>query len=394
MAVVNPLLPIVISDKIGLDKVEVTAFYLLNTLCGIGITLGSGYLSDGLVARYKLVLTGGIVATLGNLGIAVATRPAHVFIAGPLAFAHFLLFPQLFAVAKAGFAADWSREDQVMGITTLRTMFSLGFIVGTGLASGLARIMDIQAAFFLVAGAILALTLYAARVLYRVESHIARQAGHPTPTGDDALSSRPAVTLPLYALILPLLSLAILQGADSTRRVYLPLVMFDLFHDASIAPLMFGITAAAELITMSVMGYLSSQIGERKTITSGAAVGAVYFGILAVTRSLPVLYFANVIYAVFIAALLGVAMAYIQGLIAHRAGMGGSLYVSVLNVGSLVGILSPLLASGYSQAVFIIPAVLCASGAILLLVGDRTAQIEQRLAETVSPAQAAASLPR
>src|SRR5690348_11859014 len=77
MAVVSPLLPIVISDKVGLDKGQVMIFYLLNTVFSVAVTLGTGYASDGTIARYKLVIVGGIIATFGYFGLAVATLPIH-----------------------------------------------------------------------------------------------------------------------------------------------------------------------------------------------------------------------------------------------------------------------------------------------------------------------------
>ncbi len=383
MAIVNPILPIVISNRIGLDKSGVTTFYLVNTLIGVVITLGTGYLSDGTIARYKLVMIGGIVGALGYFGIGVAVLPPHAYIAGPLMVGLSVLFPQLFAVAKSGLVAGWEREAQVMGITALRTLFSLGFIFGTALSSILARVMDFQAIFFLVSGGIILLTLYAAWVLHRIEAHIAHQAAQSVTT--DSTPRTLSITLPLYALIVPLIAIIVLQGADSTRIAYLALIMFQLFQDASIAPLMFGIAATVELFMMSFLAYLSSKFGEKKVIAAGSLVGAVYYFIMASTQSLPVMYATQVLYAVFVAALLGVAMAYIQNLLAHRAGMGGSLYVAVLNLGSLVGILSPLLVTGYDQKIFVIPAILCVVGAVLLLVGDRTAQIEKRLLEASQP---------
>jgi SET family sugar efflux transporter-like MFS transporter len=383
-AIVIPLLPIVITNKIGLDKLQVTLFFLINTLVGIVIMLGTGYLSDREGARYKIVLASGLVAALGYLGIATATLPIHAYVAGAAAVAFLVLFPQLFAVVKVGIVADWERESQVMGITALRTLFSFGFILGTALSSWLAGAVEIQSVFFGIAAAIIALTIYTAVLLYRIEQHIVRRTAHSAETAA-VLSSQPStIVLPGYALVVPLLALVVLRGADSTRGVYLPLVLFDLFHDASIAPLMFGITAAAELVTMGLMGYLSSKIGEKSTISIGAVFGALYYIILSSTQSLPLLYVAHVLYAVFIAALLGVAMAYVQNLLSHRVGMGGSLYMAVMNVGTLVGIFSPLLATGYDQRVFIIPAVLCFAGAALLMAGDRTAQIEQRLREAAA----------
>jgi MFS family permease len=82
----------------------------------------------------------------------------------------------------------------------------------------------------------------------------------------------------------------------------------------------------------------------------------------------------SLIYAFFAAALQGVAMAYVQRLFSQQAGLGGSIYIVTMQLGSLVGILGPLLASGYDQEIFIVPATLCAIGALLLMIGDGTAQ--------------------
>jgi MFS transporter, SET family, sugar efflux transporter len=381
IAVASPLLPILISEKIGLDKAGVTVFFLINTLLGIVVALGTGYFSDGLVARHKLVLVGGVVASLGYFGLSIATQPVHAYMAGAIVAGLAVLFPQLFAVAKGSVVADWKREDQIVGITALRTLFSFGFILGTTLASGLVRVIDIQVIFFLLGVTIFALTVYSARVLYRIEGHMTQQASRSAETVANPSPESRKVVLPFYALIAPLFALTILRGADSTRMVYLPLVLFDLFRDASIAPLMFGITAVAELITIGLVGYLSGKIGEKTTIAISALSGGMCFILLTFTQSLAVLYVIQVLYAVFVAAMVGVAMAYIQGMFPDRVGMGGSVYMALFNVGSLIGILSPLLVTGYDQTVFVIPAILCVVGAALLMVGDRTAQIEKRLRE-------------
>jgi MFS family permease len=228
--------------------------------------------------------------------------------------------------------------------------------------------------------------VFAAVVIHQIEARIAEL---PAPAAEAARGGSPSaagVHLPLYALVVPLAALVVLKAADSTRFVYLPLVIFQVFHDAGIAPLMFGITAAVELVTLPLLGYLSTQTGEKTAMVLGALAGAPYFLILSFTQLLPLLYLAQVIYAVFNAALLGVAMAYVQQLLANRAGMGSSLYLAVLNIGSLVGILSPLSVTGYDQKIFIIPAILCISAAVLLLVGDHTAQIEKRLSQASASA--------
>jgi MFS family permease len=254
-------------------------------------------------------------------------------------------------------------------------LFSLGFVFGTAVASVLAK-LDIRMVFLLIAAATVLVTLSAALLLYRMEAFISQETIRVKESHQPVITG---IRLPMWVLIMPLLALMVLRGADSTRGVYLSLVMFQLFKDASIAPLMFGITAAAELITMSMMGYLSSKIGEKTTISIGALVGALYYTIMSFSQSLPLLYAAHVLYAIFIAALLGVAMAYVQGLMSHRAGLGGSLYMAVFYIGNLIGIFLPLLVHNYDQTIFIAPIILCVIGAAMLMFGDRTAQIEKRL---------------
>jgi len=50
-AVVGTLLPILLAEQLGLNKNDVIIFFLLNTLMGATVVLGSGWLSDGIIAR-------------------------------------------------------------------------------------------------------------------------------------------------------------------------------------------------------------------------------------------------------------------------------------------------------------------------------------------------------
>ncbi len=377
LSIIGPLLSVLLVEQIGLDKNDVIVFFLLNTLMSAAVTFGTGWLSDGIIAPYKLVVFGGVVGMLGFIGLAQATLPAHAWLAG-LALAQFgVIFPQLFAIAKAGVVAQWEHEAQVTGLTALRTMFSLGFVIGTVIASGLAR-MDMRTVFMALAIPNLIVALGAAYLLYRMEGHIQRQA--QPDTGHQNVTSAPVQQgLPLWVLAVPILAMLLMRGADSTRTTYLPLVMLQLFKDASIAPIMFGLAAAAELVAMSLMGYVAGKLGEKQAIAIGAFVGAAYYVVMSYSQSLPLLYASNIIYALFSGATAGVAMVYLQHLMGHRRGLGGSLYMTIFNIGNLIGILAPLLVQNYDQTIFVAPVLLCLGGAVLLLVGDRTAAVRAKL---------------
>ncbi len=377
MAVVGTLLPILLAEQIGLDKNEVIIFFLLNTLMSAIVVLGSGWLSDGIVARYKLVLIGLSIGTLGFIGFGTATLPVHTWLAGLCLAQYGVIFPQLFAVAKAGIVNQWERGEQVTGLTALRTMFSLGFVIGTGLASLLAR-SNLQTVFLVLALPSLITSLGVAYLLYVMESHIRKQS-QPLPKQDQTTVIPPQRSLPMWVFIVPIVALLLMRGADSARTTYLPLVMIQLFKDASIAPIMFGLSAAAELVTMSLMGSVAGRIGEKWAITIGALIGVAYYVVMSFSQSLPLLYLSNIVYALFTGATAGVAMVYLQNMMAHRVGIGGSLYMTLFNLGNLIGLLAPLLVHDYDQSIFIAPIVLCLIGALLMIFGDRTAEVEARL---------------
>jgi len=377
MALVGPLLPILLAEQIGLNKNDVIIFFLLNTMMGAIVVLGSGWLSDGIVARYKLVLICIGIGSLGFIGLGTATLPIHTWLSG-LALALFgVMFPQLFAVAKAGIVNKWEHGEQVTGLTVLRTMFSLGFLIGTATASLVVR-FDLRTVFMVILVPSLITSLGVAYLLYRMEAHIQKQTQPDSENG--TVTPVPVQrSLPLWVLIVPMLAMLLMRGADSTRTVYLPLVMLQLYKDASIAPIMFGLSAAAELVAMGLMGSVAGRIGEKKAIAIGSLIGAAYYVVMSFSQSLPLLYVSNILYALFTGATVGVAMVYLQNMMAHRVGIGGSLYMTLFNVGNLIGILAPLLVHNYDQTIFIAPIILCVVGAVLLMVGDRTADVEAKL---------------
>jgi MFS transporter, SET family, sugar efflux transporter len=396
LASVSPLLPVAISEGAKLDKGGVTLFYLINSVTAIVIILSSGYLSDGTIKRYKLVAVAGILASFGYAGVALARTPFQAYLAGIVMTFISILFPQLFAISREGILRSWDTQSQTVGVTCLRTMFSFGFIFGTTIASFLTRFLAVNTIFFLLSASALILTGFSTYIIR--QASLVKETNEPETSSLDVtadtkqikasflsrvnlLNARKektsripkpvAVTdkVPFNWITFGLLVLAIIfmRGSDAARSVYLPLVMKNMFNDVGIAPIMLGITAAAELITMSLVGMLALRIGERSTLIFGALAGSLYFVLMAVSQALPTLYAVQLIYSIYVAALLGVGMAYVQSLIAHRAGLGSSVYMSSLQIGSMVGLIAPLLITGVTQQIFYAPAVLCLIGSAILV---------------------------
>jgi SET family sugar efflux transporter-like MFS transporter len=356
-------IPLALSRVIHFDKQQIALYFVLYSVAGTFLNLLAGQQSDRRMSHYQVTAIAGIASSLGFLVLSFAACPPLVYAAGALASLSLVLFSQLFAVAKTHLVARWSSEDQTVGMTTLRTVFTLGYVAGTLVASILVGLLSLQQILSMLTGSLFVMAMFAALVMYLLERR--------EPSPETAAPPRPrrssAHAVPSVLLLVSLASLFLLQGADSTRNVYLPLVEFQLFGNAGIAPLMFAISAAVEILTTMAAGYIATRIGEARTISFGALAGAAYFIVLSLSRSLTVLYASNVLYAFFIAALMGVAMSFIFRLLPDRAGIGGALYLATFSGGTLFGAVSPLVVSGYSPRVFLVSVVLCVAGAALIL---------------------------
>ena len=377
-AVMVATVPLFLSRVVHFDKQQIALYFVLYSLAGTLLNLLAGHQSDKRTSGHLVTAIAGMTSTSAYLVLSLSTFPPVVFLAAIFASTSLVLFSQLFAVAKTHLVARWPSADQTIGMTTLRTVFTLGYVTGTLLASILVGLLPLDDILYLVTGSLFLVAMFAARAIYSVE----RRSVSPPP-GSAALPHPKEPAAPAVSSVLLFVSLAalfLLQGADSTRNVYLPLVEFQVFGDASVAPLMFAISAAVELVTTTLVGYIATRIGEARTISFGALVGAAYFSVLSLSRSLTVLYAANVLYAVFIAALMGVAMSFVFRLMPDRAGIGGALYLATFSGGTLFGAVSPLVVTGYNPDVFLVSVVLCMSGSALILAPIAARKVASRAA--------------
>ena len=372
---ITPLVPIVLVEDVGLSKLGLTAYFGFNTVAAIVFILWGGYTSDRRRARVRLVIIGGIMASVGYGGLAIVRTVPLIYLVGLLTMGLTILFPQLFAVAREGVLRDWKSKEQPMGIASLRALFSLGFVVGVVLSTRLSIIIQPARLFWVTAILAGGLTVYTASLIGKIDhrtqapigtggrsAHKSARCAHFPPTRSGRNTLLPAR---IVIFILIFVGIVCMRASDSVRIVYLPIVFYRLFGDAVAVGNMFAVSAATELITMSTAGYAASIIGERKILILGALVGSVYFLALSFIQAAIPLYLLQVVYGLFTAALFGVGMSYMQGLIPHRIGLSSSLFASAMQAGTLVGISSPLLFAGYRQIIFVAPAILSFVGASL-----------------------------
>ncbi|WP_426514138.1 sugar efflux transporter [Dactylosporangium sp. McL0621] len=359
-AVVYPFLALFLNTDVHAGPAQVTAFLVAAPLAGVLVTTLVGRLSDRGPYRRR-ILVGAALAGMAGTGVTAFVRDYWVLL-GLTVTATALsgsLFPQTFAYARQVLERD-SPGRAALGISAMRTVFSLAWVGGPALA---AVLLDVGG-FGLLYGT--------AAALYGIAALVAtlRLEDLAPPRRENTEEDASPLAVPRLVLVLTMAAFVLLQVPMTLGVQALPLFIDrDLHRDASAAGLVLGLCAALEIPLMLGLGALTTRFRVRTLILMGAVAGIAYQAIAWSTSSLWVLIAAQPLNAVFISAISGVGITYVQDMMPGRPGHATTLYTNTFPVGamfagSILGIAEHF---GYRSA-YAIGTALCAGGLLLLAV--------------------------
>jgi SET family sugar efflux transporter-like MFS transporter len=117
----------------------------------------------------------------------------------------------------------------------------------------------------------------------------------------------------------------------------LPLfISSDLGGKLSDAGLVLGLCAALEIPLMLIMGALTARIPLRRLVLAGSGCGVAYYALATATTGLPLLAAAQLVNAVFIAAVSGLGISYMQELLPRYPGRATTLFSNTFPVGAML----------------------------------------------------------
>ncbi|MFI7545634.1 sugar efflux transporter [Actinoplanes sp. NPDC049599] len=368
-ALFNPFLSLFLSTEVNAGPLKITFFLVVAPLAGVLSSLLIGRLSDRLPIRRRLLIGGAVAGLLGT-GLTAVVRDYWVLLA--LAITAFALagslFPQSFAYARQVLERD-DPARAALGISGLRTVFSLAWVAGPALA---AFLLDNGSFVWVYGTAALMYALAAAVAIFWLD-----EVPAPAPRAPDApIDDRPDA--PRWTLWLTAVAFTLLHTPLTLAVQALPLfISADLGGDVGDAGLLLGICAALEIPLMLGLGVLAARVGLRALLFLGAACGVVYYGTVAVATEFWLLVGGQVFNALFIAAISGLGISYMQNMLPRHPGRATTLFTNAFPLGAMLA--GPLF--GLSQAIdyrlaYWLCTGLCAAGLLLLIVvrNERIAQ--------------------
>ncbi|AGL13618.1 sugar efflux transporter [Actinoplanes sp. N902-109] len=368
-ALVYPFLALFLSTEVDAGPIKVTAFLIASPLAGVVVTTLIGRLSDRLPIRRLLLIIGGVAGTIGcglttfvrDYWILLGLTITAIAIAGSL-------FPQSFAYARQVLERD-APDRVALGISGLRTVFSLAWVAGPALAAvilssgGFGWVYGTSAVMYALAALIGLLWL--------------DEVPAPAPATSDSPAPEPLET-PRWTLLLTAGAFALLQTPLTLAGQALPLYMDTELHgDVKQAGLVLGLCAALEIPFMLGLGALSVRVPVRLLLFIGSVFGIVYYALAALSPGVGLLFAGQVLNAVFISAVSGLGISYMQEMLPQHPGRATTLFTNSFPIGAMLA--GPLFGLsqhfGYWLAYWLCVA-LCAAG-LALLVSVRAGRVPQ-----------------
>jgi SET family sugar efflux transporter-like MFS transporter len=366
-AMVGPFLSLFLSTEVGVGPLAVTVFLVATPLAGVLAATLAGRLSDRRPIRRRIMIAASGAGLVGT-GLAAFVREYPLLLALSLTVFAFAgtLYPQSFAYARQVLTRD-DPDRAAIAISALRTVFSLAWVAGPPLA---AVLLD-AGGFRLVYGA--ASVTYVLSGLVAVFFLKELPAAAPRAKGEDGVTapverlgpepSRRVLWLTVAAFVL--LQCPLMLGIQA-----MPLyISHDLGGQVSDAGLILGLCALLEIPLMLTFGWLATRVRLRTLLVFGACCGISYETLASLATGVSLLVAAQIVNALFIAAVNGLGISYMQDMLPGHPGRATTMFTNSFPIGAvLAGPIFGLAQEFGFRWAYVINVGLCVTGLAVLLV--------------------------
>jgi SET family sugar efflux transporter-like MFS transporter len=357
-----PFLSLFLTSAVHAGPIELSVFLLAQPLSGVVASTVLGRLSDGRVARRRVLMASAVAACTGAVLFSVLRSYwPLLLIACTVTAVGSALMPQGFAYARAILTGD---PTAPMVTNTLRTFFSLAWVIGPPLAALLLSTGGFTALYACSGGLSALVLVVVARWLAEPRAATSSTQAEEAPSALPAEDARRSLWITLAALVL-------LQSALSLNVQAVPLlVRHNLHAGVGSAGIILGVCAALEIPAMLGFGVLSTRVPLELLVRIGPLFGIAYFALASICGHVWQLGAAQLVNACFIAVIQGLAISYVQELLPLQPGRASTLYSNTFPCGAILA--SPLLGIGakFGYRISFVAAIgLAVGGLVLLTVG-------------------------
>lgn len=236
--------------------------------------------------------------------------------------------PQIYAYAQES-ANEIKSDDKAFAMSALRSLFSLGFLIGPLGGTLILEFMGYRGLFlgtstiFLIIGSIVFLFLKKRKVIQK---------------NVDNKQSKDTSRLKNRDIMLPFIALTFLFAVNAINGINTPLFIVNDLHGTHVnVGVVVSISAGLEIPIMLVLGALVKRVTNHTLMICGCFVSVAYYGILGISTHQWQLIVAQLLQATSVAILFGNGLSYFAELLPDSPGLSATMYSNGSTIGKLAG---------------------------------------------------------
>lgn len=331
VSISGPFLAVYFTTELGVSAAAFGIFTAVTLISGVWLSSFIAKRSDTGMSRKKLMVTAMLFNTLAFSGYLFI----HDFYPLLLYMTVFTALgapamPQLFASAREAVNASRS-ANHAFANSSLRSMFSLGFITGPLAGSFLLNHYGFLGIF---TGTLLLFLTNAVLMLIFLKRPATAGTVRPKAAPQIRLHQNPRVLIPFLVVML-LFSGHWLNNLNTSLFI-INTLGGNTQNVASVS----SICALLEIPFMLVLGILSAKYSNRALMFWGIVAGVAYYILVLASSELWHIIAGQVLLAFFVAVISAIGISYIQDLLPDLPGYASTLYTNATTMGRLFGSLA------------------------------------------------------
>ncbi|GGJ29235.1 sugar efflux transporter [Deinococcus roseus] len=333
---IMPFTSLFATTEAHMSKTQLGIFVTAMSVASILISTQLARMSDRVQDRKWILMFTLLCSAVGYLLFSVI-RDFYVLllIACTLLGAGSAAFPQLFAFARIRIQGQQVQNPE-LAISTLRTFFSLAWVVGPATGAVLLASLGFPWLYRIAA----LCTVLAAWIVWQFKSLKTTSVSSQPPRSLRMVLKSPTV-MAIFS------GFTLLSVAGALSQIVLPLrVVQDLHGSKEQVGLLFSLAAGLEIPFMIYFGIIASRLPKSLLIIGAAALQGIYFLVLSQATAVWHIFPAQILAAVVISVTQGLGISYFQDLMPDEPGMATTLNANASRTGSILsGLLFGMLSS-------------------------------------------------
>ncbi|MBS4202076.1 sugar efflux transporter [Bacillus sp. FJAT-49732] len=329
ISITSPYIPLFLTKDFGMSAGAFGIFMAISSLSGVVVNSLIAKHSDNGMDRKWIVIFAAISASLGyasylvfnNFFILLIVVTLFNGLAAPV-------MPQIYAYAHESANASKS-EDKTFAMSTLRSLISLGFLIGPLCGTLILGLAGYKGIF--LGTSILYITVASLVFLFLHRRKAAKSNAKKKKSKGTPWIKNRQIRLPLIAFLF-------LFAINTIHLIITPLFIVNELHGTyKDVGLVVSICAGLEIPIMLGLGALGKKISNHTLMIYGCVILVIYYTILSVATHAWQLIPAQLLQATFVAIVMGNGLSYFTERLPNSPGLATTIYSNGSTIGRLVG---------------------------------------------------------